>query len=110
MQGAEPTSWEAEFAGHLPPARGAVGTAGALRPLRGNGGGFSRLRMAGFGCWRAEEEVVPGTMEGFLFRSKPFREEWVQPRPPGQRHLLAGCPAGLRQEMLRPHLTLPGAG
>lgn len=34
----------------------------------------------------------------------------MQPRPPGQRHLLAGCPVGLRQEMLRPHLTLPGAG
>lgn len=54
MKGAEPKSWEAEFADNLPPARVAVGTAGALRPLRVDGWGFARLRMAGFGCWRAE--------------------------------------------------------
>lgn len=109
MNGAEPTSWEAKFADHPPPGW-QVGTAGALRPLRVDGWGFSRLSVAGFGCRRAEEEVVPGTVGGFLFRSKRISEGSGQPWPPEQRHLLAGCPVGLRQEMLPPHLTLPGAG
>lgn len=106
MNRAEPKLWESKVWGWSAPV--ACSPAGASRPLRVDVWGFSRLRIAGFVCWGG----VGGSSGGFycvLIDSETYWAATVSPRagPPVCR---APRGVGLRPEMLRPHLTLPGAG
>lgn len=109
MNRAEPKLWESKVWEWSAPA--ACGTAGASRPLRVDVWRFSGLRIAGFGCWGGVGGSSGSGWQAFIaFLSipRPIR----QPRPPraGPPACRAPSGVGLRREMLRPHLTVPGAG